>query len=87
MAAQNTKRKTETAAGLTDGHLRRAALTGKCHPCARSALRALLDGASESAIEALARSLGSKAGVVRSNLKRAVGLLQGEAAYRGRIAA
>ena len=40
-----------------------------------------LERADEFAFEAVARSLGMKAGDVRINLKRAVGLLRGEAAY------
>jgi hypothetical protein len=79
-----TKDKTKAAkvsTRLSNEQLRRAALTGKCHPSARQELRALLEHANEFAFESVARELGTKAGDVRVNLKRAVGLLRDEAAY------
>ncbi len=82
----NIRIKTKAAkvsTGLSDEQLRRAALTGKCSPDARQELRALLERADEFAFEAVARRLGIKAGDVRVNLKRAVGLLRGEASYGG----
>jgi hypothetical protein len=74
---------TKAAVGLSDEQLRRAALTGQCAPGARPELRALLESADEFAFESVARELGTKAGEVRTNLKRAVGLLRDEAAYGG----
>jgi hypothetical protein len=82
----NVRIKTKAAkvsTGLSDEQLRRAALTGKCSADARQELRAVLERADEFAFEAVARSLGMNAGDVRINLKRAVGLLRGEAAYGG----
>ena len=87
MAIRKTsvKVKTMAAARLSDEQLRRAALTGKCSPHARPQLRALLERANEGAFEAVARNLGTRAGDVRINLKRAAGLLRDEAAYGGGV--
>jgi len=83
----NVKVNPKVAVGLSDEQLRRAVLTGKCSPHAQPKLRALLKHANEGAYEAIAQALGTKAGVVRANLKRAAGLLRDEAAYHGRTAA